>query len=182
MSPNPLLSLILQHNTQATIVRKLSSHKRNLRLKTALWEYNKIFNTIHTLNLIDDESLRQKIRRARNRTEAYHQLQRMIRKVHSGVFPGRKIVANAVYNQASRLVANCSIAYNAILLSNVYQGIVVKFGEDRAREIMSRISPIAWQHINFTGRYKFMTKNNAPDIGALSEWLENKLAAYFEGD
>ena len=177
-----LLSLILQHNTQATIVRKLSSHKRNLRLKTALWEYNKIFNTIHTLNLIDDESLRQKIRRARNRTEAYHQLQRMIRKVHSGVFPGRKIVANAVYNQASRLVANCSIAYNAILLSNVYQGIVVKFGEDRAREIMSRISPIAWQHINFTGRYKFMTKNNAPDIGALSEWLENKLAAYFEGD
>jgi len=27
-----------------------------------------------------------------------------------------------------------------------------------------------------------MTKNNAPDIGALSEWLENKLAAYFEVD
>ena len=37
---------------------------------------------------------------SRNRTEAYHQLQRMIRKVHSGVFPGRKIVANAVYRQA----------------------------------------------------------------------------------
>ena len=37
-----LLSLILQHNTQATIVRKLSSHRRNLILKKALWEYNKI--------------------------------------------------------------------------------------------------------------------------------------------
>lgn len=176
-----LLSLILQHNTQATIIRKLSSHKRNLRLKTALWEYNKIFKSIHVLNLIDDESLRHKIRRARNRTEAYHQLQRMIRKVHSGVFHGKKVVDNGIYNQASRLVANCSIAYNAILLSNVYEDLVVKFGEERAREIMSHVSPVAWQHINFTGRYKFMAKNKAPDIDVLSEWLASKLTQYFEG-
>ncbi len=37
-----LLSLLLQQNTQAVIVRKLASHKRYSRLQAALWEYNKI--------------------------------------------------------------------------------------------------------------------------------------------
>jgi hypothetical protein len=38
-----LLSLIMQENTQAVIIKKLSSHKRYSRLRAALWEYNKIF-------------------------------------------------------------------------------------------------------------------------------------------
>ena len=175
-----LLSLILQHNTQAVIVKKLSSHKRNIRLKSALWEYNKILKTIHILNLINDESLRQKLRRARNRTESYHQLQRIIRKVHDGLFRGNKTIDNCVYIQASRLIANCVIAYNAILLSNVYLKLVEKYGEDKAKQIINRISPVAWQHINFTGRYKFMSKDYAPDIEAIVKLLESKLASYFE--
>ncbi|WP_150469027.1 Tn3 family transposase, partial [Cysteiniphilum sp. SYW-8] len=175
-----LLSLILQHNTQAVIVKKLSSHKRNIRLKSALWEYNKIFKTIHILNLINDESLRQKLRRARNRTESYHQLQRIIRKVHDGLFRGNKTIDNCVYIQASRLIANCVIAYNAILLSNVYLKLVEKYEEDKAKQIINRISPVAWQHINFTGRYKFMSKDYAPDIEAIVKLLESKLASYFE--
>jgi TnpA family transposase len=166
-----LLSLILQHNTQSVIVKKLSSHKRNIRLKSALWEYNKLFKTIHVLNLINDESLRQKLRRARNRTESYHQLQRIIRKVHDGLFRGRKMIDNCVYIQASRLIANCVIAYNAILLSNVYQKMVEKYGQEKARQIMNRISPVAWQHINFTGRYKFMSKNHVTDIETVVHFL-----------
>ncbi len=175
-----LLSLILQHNTQATIVRKLSSHRRNLVLKKALWEYNKIFRSTHILNLINDEQLRKKIKRARNRTEAYHQLHRTIRKVHRGVFPGKSIIEDELCNQASRLVANCTIAYNAILLSNVYEKLVIKYGEDKAKEIMHRISPVAWQHINFIGRYKFLSKGEMVDfeslVRSLIDQLENHLS------
>ncbi|MCP4475096.1 MAG: transposase [Gammaproteobacteria bacterium] len=60
-----LLSLILQKNTQAIIVKKLSSHKRYSRLRNALWEYNKILKSTHVLNLIDDIQLRQTIRSGR---------------------------------------------------------------------------------------------------------------------
>ena len=70
-----LLSLIMQENTQSIIIRKLSSHKRYSRLREALWEYNKVFKSTHVLNLINDVSLRKVIKSARNRTEAYHQLQ-----------------------------------------------------------------------------------------------------------
>ena len=75
-------------------LRKLSSHRRNLILKKALWEYNKIFRTTHILNLINDEELRKNIKKARNRTEAYQQLQRTIRKVHSGVLSGGRAMEN----------------------------------------------------------------------------------------
>ncbi|WP_445375920.1 Tn3 family transposase [Photorhabdus tasmaniensis] len=58
--------------------------------------YNAIFKSIHVLNLIDDMQLRKAIRSARNRTEAYHQLQRNIRKTYHGVFQGKRIVENRI--------------------------------------------------------------------------------------
>lgn len=54
-----LLSLIIQENTQSNIIRKLNSHARCDKLKTALFEYNSIFKSIHILNLNDDMRLRR---------------------------------------------------------------------------------------------------------------------------
>ncbi len=73
------------------------------------------------MNLIDNMSLRQAIRAARNRTEAYHQLQGLIRKIYRGVFKGRKVVNNRVSAQAVRLIANCIIAHNGIILNTIYE-------------------------------------------------------------
>ncbi len=47
-----LISLLIQENTQSTIIRKLNSHPRYARLRAALFEYNNIFKSIHVLNLI----------------------------------------------------------------------------------------------------------------------------------
>lgn len=167
--------LLLQQNTQAVIIRKLSSHKRYNRLRAALWEYNKIFKSTHVLNLINDIELQKVIKSARNRTESYHQLQRAIRKVYGGVFKGRKIVSNAVSNQASRLVAICIIAYNAMLLDQLYQRLCARISERKAKAIMCKISPVAWQHIIFTGRYHFKEKKEPFDLDELIEILEEKL-------
>ena len=169
-----LLSLLLQENTQSVIIRKLSSHKRYSRLRAALWEYNKIFKSIHVLNLINDMQLRKVIKTARNRTESYHQLQGAIRKVYSGVFKGTKIIDNAISNQATRLVANAIIAYNAMFLEEVYQRLVLKFGEKIAKFILMSISPVAWQHFLFTGRYHFKHKLIEIDVSKLIEAAEEK--------
>lgn len=108
-----LMSLILQENTQTTIIRKLSSHDRYAKLQKALYEYNKILKSTHVLNMINDLELRKAIKAARNRTEAYHQLQGKIRKIYQGVFKGKKIIDNLVSSHAVRLLANCIIAYNS---------------------------------------------------------------------
>ncbi len=170
-----LLSLLLQHTTQAVIIRKLSSHKRYSRLKDAFWAYNKLFHSCHVLNVINDNSLRKAIKSARNRTEAYHQLHRTIRKIYGGVFKGRRIVDNAISSQASRLVTNLIIAYNTMLLEEVYQRLIKRVGEDKAKAIMAKISPVAWQHILFTGRYDLLSQRGKINLDNLVVFLEKKL-------
>jgi TnpA family transposase len=170
-----LLSLLLQENTQAVIIRKLSSHKRYSRLQQALWEYNKIFKSIHILNVINDAELRKVIKTARNRTESYHQLQRGLRKVGSGTFKGRRIENNQMSCQATRLVANFMIAYNSTLLNGVYLRLVKQYDEPTAQSMMASISPVAWPHILLTGRYHFKEQVEKTDFDMVIMQLENNL-------
>lgn len=175
-----LLSLILQENTQSHLIRKLNSHTRYSRLRTALYEYNKIFKSTHVLNLINDVNLRKAIRTARNRTEAYHQLQRLIRKVYSGVFTGKKISDNRISAHATRLVANCIVAYNALILNTVYEKMLAEGVSKKILEEFARISPLAWHHLFFTGRYSFKSTNKmAIDVAAMADMLEQHIKQSF---
>lgn len=174
-----LLSLIMQENTQSNIIRKLNSHTRYIRLRAALFEYNKIFKSTHVLNLIDNMQLRKALRTARNRTESYHQLQGFIRKIYHGIFRGKKIVDNRISAHASRLIANCIIAYNSIILNAVYEKMVKDGVAQEIIDEFCRISPIAWGHILFTGRYSFKKSNGAIDIAEMAKWLEMHVKQHF---
>lgn len=60
-------SLARKETTQSTLVRKLSSHRRSSRVKTALWEYDSIHRSLYLLNYIDSPLLRQYVQKALNR-------------------------------------------------------------------------------------------------------------------
>jgi len=177
-----LLSLIMQENTQSNIIRKLNSHARYARLKAALFEYNTIFKSIHVLNLIDDMELRKAIRNARNRTEAYHQLQSNIRKTYNGIFQGKRIVENRVSAHAARLVANCIVAYNSMILNAVYQKMLATGAPQKVIDEFTRISPIAWTHTLFTGRYSFKKSSGKIDVEAMAKILEDHVKQHFWRD
>jgi TnpA family transposase len=53
-------SLAQKDVTQATIVRKLASYRRQNQTKKALWELDNICRTLYILDFIDDEALRQR--------------------------------------------------------------------------------------------------------------------------
>jgi len=174
-----LLSLLLQENTQSTIVKKINSSARYTGLKRALFEYNKLLKSIHVLNLLDNMSLRKAIRTARNRTEAYHQLQGLIRKIYSGVFKGKKIVDNRISAHAVRLVANSIIAHNSVILNMIYEQMLAEGVSQEIIDEFARISPIAWAHIAFTGKYNFKKSNGEIDINAMVSAIEKHLKKYF---
>ena len=174
-----LLSLIMQENTQSNIIRKLNSHARHVRLKAGLFEYNKILKSIHILNMINDMDLRKAIRTARNRTESYHQLQGLIRKIYNGVFKGKRTANNRVSAHAARLIANFVIAYNSIILNAVYEKMVRDGVAQEIIEEFIRISPIAWVHILFTGRYSFKKNTGIIDVAAMARELEKHLKKHF---
>lgn len=174
-----MLSLLMQENTQSTIVKKINSSARYTGLKKALFEYNKLLKSIHVLNLIDNMALRKAIRTARNRTEAYHQLQGLIRKIYSGVFKGKKIVNNRISAHAVRLVANNIIAHNSVILNMIYEQMLAEGVSQEIIDKFARISPIAWAHIAFTGKYNFKKSNGEIDINAMASAIEKHLKKHF---
>ena len=171
--------MLLQKNTQSTIVRKINSYARYAGLKKAIFEYDKIFKSTHVLNLIDDMVLRKAIRTARNRTEAYHQLQGVIRKIYTGVFKGKKIKNNQVSAHAVRLVANIIIAYSAIILTAIYEKMLKEGASQAIINKFARISPIAWAYIIFTGKYSFRKSDGSIDLDAMVGMLEKHLKKHF---
>ncbi len=119
---------------------------------------------------MDSPALRRNVQKALNRGEAYHQLRRAIAYAHGGKFRVRSQSEQDLWNECARLIANSVVHYNAILLSEVLQAIE-KQGNLAAASPLQTISPQAWQHINFYGRYQFDSDMLPMDIGKLAETL-----------
>jgi hypothetical protein len=54
----------------------------------------------------------------------------------------------------ARLLTNCIIYYNAQLLSQV-RASKEAAGDLQEAALLTQVSPVAWQHLNFYGRYEF---------------------------
>ena len=85
---------------------------------------------------------------------------------------------NLVCSESSRLLANIIMTYNAIILNTFYENLCARYGEEKAKRIVSKISPIAWGHLSFTGKYLFKSSRNDVDIDGLviqlkSKWLDD---------
>jgi TnpA family transposase len=149
-----LLSLALKTTTQSVIVGKLSAYRRKNRTKRALWELDNIVRSLYLLDYIDSPVLRHNVQRALNRGEAYHQLRRAIAYAHGGRFRARSQHEQEVWNECARLVGNAVVYYNALILSEALAELERR-SELVSSEVIKRVSPVAWQHINFYGRYQF---------------------------
>jgi TnpA family transposase len=147
-------SLLLKETTQSVIVRKLSSYDRHHKTLRALHEFDKILMSIYVLQFIDNPILRQCVRTALNRGESYHQLTGKISSVNGNKFRGTMELELQIANQCSRFVSNCITYYNTIILSKIYE-TQEKLGNTKALEFIKRLSPVAWRHINLSGRYEF---------------------------
>lgn len=149
-----IASLLLGEVSQHLIVSKLNSYKRKNKTKEALWEYDKILMSIYLLNFINDPLVRQNVRRALNRGEAYHQLRRAIANVHGKKFRGSSERELELWNECARLMTNCVIYYNARFLDALLTKLKNN-GDTKMIELLKYISPVAWEHINLYGYYMF---------------------------
>jgi TnpA family transposase len=156
-------SMALKSANQSTIVRKLSSYARRNRTKKALWEMDNIYMSLHVLKYIDDQTFRRNIQRSLNRGEAYHQLQRAITHPNGGRFKGTTEYDIVIENDCSRLITNAIIYYNAQMLSKLLVRLEAE-GRHKDVELVKRLSPVAWRHINLFGRYEFGSELSMPDL------------------
>jgi len=126
----------------------------------SLWEYDHIIRSLYLLEYIDSPPLRRNVQRALTRGENYHQLRRAVSYANFGKLRFRTEQEQQLWNECSRLLTNCIICYNATILSNLLSH-KEKTGDPQGATMIEQVSSVAWQHINFYGRYEF-TKGPEP--------------------
>ncbi|MEI8171537.1 MAG: Tn3 family transposase [Rhodoferax sp.] len=160
-------TLGLKEMSQAVLMRKICTLSGHNRTRRAIFEYDKLIRSIYTLRYLRDPQLQSDVHRSENRIESYHQLRSTIAKVNGRKeLTGRTDLEVAISNQCGRLIANVVIAYNSILLS----GLLTRYlatGNEKALELLRRVSPAAWEHLHFLGHYAFRDKYNPIDLEAI---------------
>jgi TnpA family transposase len=163
-------SLSRKTTTQSTIIRKLSNGKN--RTLSALHEYDRLIKSIYVLEYVDNSTLRHYVQQALNRGEAYHQLKRAITSVNGNKFRGGNDYQVSQWNDCARLISNCIIYYNSALLSAFLQ-MQEKKGRQDIVDVISRLSPVAWQHINLNGEYAFNKNRKEIDLAGLLDNIDS---------
>jgi hypothetical protein len=76
-----------------------------------------------------------------------------------------------LWGECSRLLTNCIIYYNASIISNVLVCQESLEDNEQRRTELLQVSPVAWQHINFYGRYEFSKRPKPIDMNAIIQNL-----------
>jgi TnpA family transposase len=161
-----MVSLALKTTTQSIIVRKLHAFARTNKTRRALWAYDNIFRSLYLLDYIDSPLLRRHVQQALNRGESYHQLRRAVSHANFGKLRFKTEYEQHIWGDCARLLTNCIIYYNAMLLSGLLE-YKEAAGDVQGVALLQHISPVAWQHINLYGRYEFRNGPEAININAI---------------
>ena len=168
-----MLSIALKTTTQSIIIRKLSSYACKNKTKRALWEYDNIIKSLYFLNYIDSPPLRRNVQKALNRGESYHQLCKAISYANFGKLRFKTDQDQQIWGECSHLIANCIIYYNASIWSNM---LTYREENGQDSDMLKRISPVAWQHINLYGRYEFNSSQEMINMDEIIQELAQSKA------
>jgi len=165
-----LLSLALKTTTQSIIVGKLSAFARKNKTRRALWEYDHIIQSLYLLEYIDSPPLRRHVQQALNRGENYHQLRRAVSYANFGKLRFKTEYEQQLWGECARLITNAIIYYNATILSHLWE-LRERNRDVPGAALLKQVSPVAWQHVNFYGRYEFNQSLETIDMKAIIQEL-----------
>jgi len=165
-----IATLGLKKITQSILIRKLCTYKTEHRTRQALFEYDKLIRSIHTLKYFLDSNIHRNTHRSQNRIESYHGLRSDISQAYGRKqLIGKTDIALEISNQCGRLVANAIIYYNSAILSKLYNKYEAE-GNKKAIDLLRKISPVAWEHIHFYG-YLIFTNKKLIDLDEIIKML-----------
>ncbi len=165
-------TLGLKEMTQGTLMRKLCTYTTANPTRQAIFEYDRLVRSIYTLKYLRDPQLERNIRRSQNRIESYHQLRAAVSKVGGKKeLSGKNDLETEISNQCGRLICNAIVYYNSAILSRLLERLEAE-GNAKGIEVLTRISPVAWQHILLNGHYTFHSSNEIMDLNALVAGLK----------
>lgn len=162
-------TLALKEISQSTLIKKLCSLSSTHKTRNAVFEFNKLNQSIYILKCLLNPQILVDVHRSQNRIESYHTLRAAIAKAGGRkALIGRTDLEMEISNQCGRLIAMAIIYYN-MCLHSCYLG---KHSGKRSLNFLKKSSPVAWQHIHFTGHFTFYENKNKIDIEKIIEDIE----------
>jgi TnpA family transposase len=135
-------------------------------LAAALREIGRIERTLFTLRWFEDPALRQLVTAELNKGEARNTLARAVAFHRLGRFRDR-----SHENQASRAAALNLVTAAIVLFNCRYLGRITEASRRQGRpfdgKIISKLSPLGWDHINITGDYVWSDALEVDQVGFL---------------
>ncbi|MFM0069205.1 Tn3 family transposase [Paraburkholderia aspalathi] len=117
-----IASLSLKEMSQQTLMRKLCALAPSHPVRRAVFEFDKLVRSRYTLQCLLDPQRQRDARLSQKRLEAYHALRGSIAEVSGKKhLIGRTDLEIAISNGCGRLLANIVIAFNSIVLSELYE-------------------------------------------------------------
>ena len=162
-------TLALKEISQSTLIKKLCSLPSTHKTRNAVFEFNKLNQSIYILKCLLNPQILVDVHRSQNRIESYHTLRAAIAKAGGRkALIGRTDLEMEISNQCGRLIAMAIIYYNMCL----HSCYLAKHPGKRNLNFLKKSSPIAWQHIHFTGHFTFYDSKNKIDIEKIIEGVE----------
>src|SRR5919205_3757969 len=100
-----------------------------------------MIRSLYLLDYIDSLPLRQHVQRALNRGESYHKLRRAVSYANFGRLRSKTEHEQQMWGECARLITNCIIYYNTMLLSNVLE-CKEAAGDVQGAERLKQVSPV----------------------------------------
>ncbi|GAA3097523.1 hypothetical protein GCM10017600_87820 [Streptosporangium carneum] len=150
------------------LIRMLSADGRSTGLGEVFAHYGRIFKTLHLLQFLHDEGYRRMIGTQLNVQEARHRLARKIAFGNRGQLRQRYREGMEDQLGALGLALNAVVWWNSLYLNAAVTQLREQ-GFPVTDEMCARLLPIAYEHINFLGRYAF---TRADTSGALRPFHE----------
>ncbi len=146
-------SLKLGTVSASELMQTLLGGKNPTTLSRAIGELGRIAKTLYLLAYIDDETYRRRILIQLNRGEGRHRLSR-------AVFYGQRGEVRQRYREGQEdqlgalgLVVNVIVLWNTRYIQAAIEQL--RTTNQLKTEVLARLSPLGFQHINMLGRYQF---------------------------
>ena len=140
--------------TASLMIRKLASYPRQNGLAVALRELGRIERTLFILDWLQSVELRRRVQVGLNKGEARNALARAVFFHRLGEIRDRGFEQQRYWASGLNLVTAAIVLWNTVYVERAIAVLRAR-GQHIGDELLQYLSPLGWEHINFTGDYSW---------------------------
>lgn len=146
----------------STILKKLAASSKASQLAKALRELGRIERTLFMIEWYSSPALRRRCQAGLNKGEAAHKLKRAVFFHERGEIRDRSFESQAFRASGLNLVVSAIVHWNTVYLSRAVAHLRQE-GRSIPDALLKHVSPLSWEHINFTGIYSWDDEHQRPE-------------------